>query len=366
MNFPKQYFHLLNALRGIAAILVVGRHTYIFGPVKFPVSGMAVDIFFLLSGVVIEANYQNRLANGMTPFSFIWLRIARIYPLYILGSMITLLTMCFTPHHELILGGSIFHIDYVALRWALAMFVLPSPFSGEGIFVFNHPAWSLFYELLINAFYGITAVQLTFKRLSWLIIFFGIGLIANLIYFDSRHLVEFGFEGLTTSIGGFCRTGFSFFLGMALCRVNRVHDLDFIRRHSVIATWMIIMLTTASLMAPISADEDVYFYVFSVFFMFPAIIFAALAVQPGRTYARIWDFLGDISYPIYALHVPLFCVFSSIVVLNFSWTLFAWWRVMGLLYFIPLLASSYMINKTYDRWTRDLLKNFWRPQRIRT
>jgi peptidoglycan/LPS O-acetylase OafA/YrhL len=366
MNSQKQYFHLLNALRGIAAILVVGRHTYIFGPVKFPVSGMAVDIFFLLSGVVIEANYQNRLANGMMPLSFIWLRIARIYPLYILGSMITLLTMCFTPHHELILGGSIFHIDYVALRWALALFVLPSPFSGEGIFVFNHPAWSLFYELLINAFYGLIAIHLTSKRLPWLILFFGIGLIANLIYFHSGHLFEFGFEGLTTSFGGLCRTGFSFFLGMALCRVNRVYNLDFIRRNSVMASWMIITLTATSLMAPISAGQHVYFYVFSVFCMFPAIIFAALAVQPGRIFAKVCDFLGNISYPIYALHVPLFCVFSSIIVLRFSWTWLDRWRMMGLVYFILLLAFSYTIDKTYDRWAKDVLRNLRRPPRIQT
>jgi len=211
MNTTKQQFHVLNALRGIAAILVVGRHTYLFGPFQFPVSGMAVQICFLISGVVIDANYISRLTTGMPPLSFIWLRIPRIYPLYILGSTITLLTMCLTPDHELILGGTIFHIHHVVPRWILTMFVLPSPFSGEGIFVFNHPAWSLFYELVINALYGFVALQMTPKRLTYLIYFFGIGLIANLIYFHSQHLVEFGFEGLTTCFGGFCRSGFSFF-----------------------------------------------------------------------------------------------------------------------------------------------------------
>jgi len=222
----------------------------------------------------------------------------------------------------------------------------------------------LFYELLINAFYGFIALGLTSKRLSWLIFLFGIGLIANLSYFHSKYLVEFGFEGLTTSFGGLCRTGFSFFLGMALCRANRAYGLDFVRRNSAVATWMIIALISALLMAPISVGEDIYFYVCTVFFIFPVIIFAALSVQPGQISSKIWDFLGDISYPIYALHVPLFCVFSSIVVLKFGWTWFAWWRVMALIYFIPLLAFSYTIDKTYDRWARILLRNLQRPQRI--
>jgi len=128
--------------------------------------------------------------------------------------------------------------------------------------------------------------------------------------------------------------------------------------------WLIILITVAALTASISVDEEVYFYVFSVFFLFPALIFCALFAQPRPIFVRISEFLGDISYPIYALHVPFFCVFSSIIVLKFSWTWFAWWRIMGLAYFIPLLVLAYVMGKTYDRWAQSLLRNLQRPNRV--
>ncbi len=49
---------------------------------------------------------------------------------------------------------------------------------------------------------------------------------------------------------------------------------------------------------------DSLFYVFSIFLVFPAVIYAALAVEPGPIAESIWKFLGDISYPVYTFHVP--------------------------------------------------------------
>jgi len=362
----QHYFHLLNALRGIAALLVVGRHTYAYGPFIFPVSYMAVDIFFLLSGVVIEANYRDRLAGGMTPLSFLWLRIVRIYPLYILGSAITLATICLAPHHGFMLGSTLFVVPHLALRWLLTMLFLPGPLRQPGMYVFDPPTWSLLFELLVNAIYGFVLLRLNNRNLGLIIALAGLGLIANLAYFHAGNLVELGFAGLQTALGGLCRAGFSFFVGVALFRLNLVYDLGFIRRHSGVAALAIICVTAALLMAPVSSGQQLYIYVACVFFAFPVLIYGALAVQPSRWVGKIFDFLGDISYPVYALHWPLFCFVSSIIVIEVDPQWFAQWPLTGIGFMAPLLVLAYGMDKTYDRWARSFLKNRRLPRGIVT
>ena len=66
------YFYFLDGIRGIAALLVVLRHTEIyFGAIEFPVIYLAVDVFFLLSGIVIAGDYENRLHGWLKPTEFL-------------------------------------------------------------------------------------------------------------------------------------------------------------------------------------------------------------------------------------------------------------------------------------------------------
>ena len=88
-------FYTLDGIRGIAAILVMMRHTIPFFGVDFVESYLAVDIFFLLSGVVITNAYERRLQSGLSVLRFIWIRVVRMYPLYMLGSLISIVAVAF-------------------------------------------------------------------------------------------------------------------------------------------------------------------------------------------------------------------------------------------------------------------------------
>jgi len=346
----KQYFYLLSAIRGVAAILVVMRHTKpIFAPINFPMSFMAVDIFFILSGVVIDASYQKKLRAGLTPLQFTWLRVIRIYPLYILGCGLTVLTIFLMPGHHIWNGTDIYPIRHLALSWLFTLFLLPTPIPHTPEFPFDHPAWSLFFELAINIFYALIVTRLSTRRLIGLIAICGLGLLACLAFYHQSQTIDLGWKE-STFIGGFFRTGVSFFLGVLIYRIYLTRPLPFITRHSGITSIAIVLAVIGALVMPISGGTSGgIYYVLCVFILFPAIIYAALAVQPGKRSLPFWAFLGDVSYPVYTFHVPIYFVLCSVLFGIFGLPITAHAPWAGISFLTVVVIAAAILDKTYDR-----------------
>lgn len=87
MKTGKQFFTALEALRGIAAVVVMFLHTGgTLGPIPANIGYLAVDLFFLLSGVVLANSYERQLTTGqISPAGFLLQRIIRLYPIYLLS-----------------------------------------------------------------------------------------------------------------------------------------------------------------------------------------------------------------------------------------------------------------------------------------
>src|SRR5262245_14845562 len=75
----------LDAMRGVAAIVVVTFHLGSLLPGATTEGYLAVDFFFALSGYVLARTYDARLEHGMESLDFIRRRIIRLYPLYLIG-----------------------------------------------------------------------------------------------------------------------------------------------------------------------------------------------------------------------------------------------------------------------------------------
>src|SRR5467141_5130938 len=84
-------FVVLDSWRGIAACLVALFHleayshlvhSHLHGVPFLSNSWLFVDFFFVLSGFVIAANYQQRLLDGFGVGRFLFLRLGRLYPLH--------------------------------------------------------------------------------------------------------------------------------------------------------------------------------------------------------------------------------------------------------------------------------------------
>ncbi|KAH2558053.1 hypothetical protein KXV42_008944, partial [Aspergillus fumigatus] len=98
-NASSSRLHLLDALRGIAAIGVVLHHEApLYGaPGLFPRAYLAVDFFFALSGFVIAHAYDRRMAEGLGFGGFMLRRFVRLHPIVPLATLIGALAWVFAP-----------------------------------------------------------------------------------------------------------------------------------------------------------------------------------------------------------------------------------------------------------------------------
>ncbi len=326
---------------------------------------MAVDIFFLLSGVVIDASYRGRLVKKLSPLRFIWLRIVRIYPLYILGTAIAISAVIISPNHQLLDGSSPIVFSHKVFFAFSALLLLPNLSSwSSGEFPYDGPAWSLFFELLINVFYGFIVRRLSNRMLVGLILIFSLLLLFSLVHF---HEVEMGWRQ-NTFIAGIFRTGASFFLGVALYRFylymqtanvsGRAVLAALTTKRPIILSVIIIVATVVALTAPVSRDSSIFLYVFCVFMLFPALIFLSLWIEPNRFLEKIWLFLGDTSYAIYTLHAPLYLFMCSVIGGYTGILVGKYAPYIGFFYIVFLLCLAYVIDCIYDKPVRSMLKKF--------
>ena len=83
---------LLTPMRGFAALIVVLHHGAVGGPI--PRGYLAVDFFFMLSGLVLAHVHGERFAQKPVPGAvrrFLWLRLCRVYPVHFA------ITLCLVP-----------------------------------------------------------------------------------------------------------------------------------------------------------------------------------------------------------------------------------------------------------------------------
>jgi hypothetical protein len=138
-------FEVLDALRGVAALLVVQIHMpFLFAAtMPFPHAYLAVDFFFMLSGFVMAFAYGSRLRQGWPTLLFLRDRFIRLYPLFLLSIPFGLLHLFVVSHKEHSpLPNS--EIPWLLL-FTILLLPLPKFFQAGG--VYSHPvvgpSWSL-------------------------------------------------------------------------------------------------------------------------------------------------------------------------------------------------------------------------------
>ena len=290
----RHVFLSLDLLRGVAALAVVALH--LGEPIAryVPRAHLAVDLFFILSGVVVSHAYHQRIVSRRLNLrAFLVIRLIRLYPLYLLGTVATFL---------LIAGAADANpVPIARLLVALipALLFLPTPtvasFGYPFAFPFNFPSWSLFWEIAVNIAYAIVARWLT-KWLLMVIIACG----AALLFFSSatHHGLDTGMRTDSFLAGG-QRILYSFFAGVGIDRLRCAGRLPRIG----VPAWLAALILIATFMPALSRGSALYDAVIVVF-GYPLLVIGSL--QPtSAVSARICSVMGLASYGIYTLQMPL-------------------------------------------------------------
>jgi peptidoglycan/LPS O-acetylase OafA/YrhL len=325
-------YELLDGMRGVAAAIVLFFHFRFFFPsVPIPPNGyLAVDLFFALSGFVLVNAYGAKLTQGMSAGKFFAIRFFRLYPLYILGTLVSLLFLMAS------LPGSA--SGFWPVPFALVM--APSVITPT-LYPLNVPAWSLLLELLVNL-----ALVLVWKRLSIAVAIWICALSALWLVFSAYHFgsLDFGHQWEALSIG-LARVTYSFFLGAAL----RLSGIKLTRLHPVV----ILVALVVIFVMPIPTEWRILADLLIVLFIFPTLLLAAASVSVGPSLRRFCSIGGAFSYPLYATHGPLLVWFYAISQ-KFKipvTTLFI--AVVTL----AIFAFAYLAEVFFDKPIRAMIKN---------
>jgi peptidoglycan/LPS O-acetylase OafA/YrhL len=297
----------LESIRGIAAVLVVLFHMPAWNPWLSDIrlvrnSYYMVDLFFVLSGFVMNLNYGDRLHGVRDLARFQFLRLGRLYPVHLLFLLLAVLTAAsgwiaasaFGLH---IPNGSAFKdatfasfTEQLLLIHSLGFFQIAHPF--------NLPSWSISVEFYTYLIFGIMCLISRYVlRLSAFAALSGAALV----------LLSFGGE----SIANFsdmlqCLAGY--FLG-CLVASSAAHHADVLPRGSTLAALAAMFLFLCLRRAP---QFDVL-----IFFLTAALIIAVICSRDDFGKAvlrgRFLRFLGLISYSIYMSHTFVLWVCNQFV-----------------------------------------------------
>ena len=297
MSESDHRFIVLDGLRGAAALLVISDHIPSVIWNIAPSRALAVDFFFVLSGFVLAHAYGDRLSSSMSIRAFMTRRLIRLYPLYILGSILGALLVVV----QALKGWMQVPPGEFAIVSFFGITFLPCPpifdWTASAPFPFDGPAWSLFFELVANLFLAAFAFL---RRPRSLLIFLPIAALALLYFTLQSGTFDMGWK-YETFPGGAARIAYEFFAGVLI--------YDFWRkgyRWRLPATAAFALLFVVAMGSALTPGGLRMSWALSRQLVFiPLIVALAANAYVSGAMARLCTTLGDLSYGIYMLHIPI-------------------------------------------------------------
>jgi peptidoglycan/LPS O-acetylase OafA/YrhL len=276
-------FQAFDGLRGLGALLILLYHlpeppqqlgTYIY---------LLVDMFFLLSGFVLAHVYEHRMREPGAIAGFLRERVIRLHPLLVLAVLPGAISITMLGY-----GGLDPYPGLTAIAAAVPFPALWKAGLPRFPFPLNLPSWSLFWEIVTNILFAFAAPWLRTRTLA-----IGVAVLAV------ATIVAGAFQPLqdgTLAITGI-RGLVGFPLGMLLLRVHRSGRVKLPAFIGPLAIPLILLVVLPPVPYALAYETLVRFV------LFPLLLLGC-ASHTVR-FPALNTLSGELSYPIYILHVPL-------------------------------------------------------------
>lgn len=306
----KEYYPLLDGMRGVAALSVIAFH--LFEAVAFAAGAdhqgffhgfLAVDFFLLLSGFVMGQAYDPEWGK-MSVGGFFKRRLVRLHPMVVLGVVIGLIV--FICQGGVNWQGESVGWGRVALTVLLSLFLIPSPLKtdirgNQEMFPLNGPHWSLFFEYIGSILYALLLRRLSTKALKIWVACAALALLSVGLFFPDGSIGVGWSSDPLNMLGGFIRMSFDYPAGLLIARMFREKRPSALGKSTFIICAAVLV---GLLCVPYIGRWGVPFQLFCVAVAFPSLIWFAARGTAGKK-EGLCKFLGGLSYPIYAVHYPL-------------------------------------------------------------
>jgi peptidoglycan/LPS O-acetylase OafA/YrhL len=339
--------HGLTGLRFFAAAWVFAYHFLVLTVAGAPwwverlqnAGHAAVSLFFVLSGFVLAYNYAEPLACGRVGRArFWWLRLARVWPLY---ALLTLVEIPLSLHAGVAPArvGAATAADLVGLQAWIPSITLAG----------NTPGWSVSVELFFYATFPWLALLAGDARRTR-------ALVAACLLLAVGCAASPALVSPTSGAAIFLKCGPllrlpEFVLGIALGRA-------FLRRRRALAPALATLLFAIAALAVVAivlASGHVPRY-FLHALLLPAFAVGLWAVADGGARwlgGATLALLGEASYGLYLLQMPLFQAIGG----KYEW------HLPGMLAFFALLVATsiaihFTVEKPAQRWLGQNGRNF--------
>ncbi|CAI8731765.1 acyltransferase family protein [Pseudomonas chlororaphis] len=301
----------IQALRGIAALMVVMLHTIQQQNIPkdsgvyywlFSGGGAGVPLFFIISGFIMAYSTRGIESSPKNSLAFLIKRLSRVWPTYAILTIIFWTTVTVVDDF---LGA---HFPYSILDVLVSILFIPlnmdsalAPLLGGSAL---YPGWSLNYEIY---FYALFAFSMVFRRLKWLIFF---SLIATTLIALPL------FYGSTPSLDARVNYGFKSYLALltspliwefaAGVAIGLIYFSKFKIENKSFAIFLCALTAAIAVWANLSKlsfGMGLNGWGWSLTLMFFALTIASKTVHLKFPAWLIW--VGNISYSLYLIH-PFF------------------------------------------------------------
>jgi Predicted acyltransferases len=364
----KSHYAILDALRGIAAIIIVMFHifeTFTNGDHSKQIINhgyLAVDFFFVLSGFVIGYAYDDRWGK-MGLRGFFKRRLIRLHPMIIIGMLIGAVTFYFqasfffpaiasTPYWKLLL----------VLIIGFTLLPVPSSLDIRGwqeMHPLDGPAWSLFFEYIANILYALFIRKFSNTVLAILVFIAGAALIHLAVTSPNGDVIGgWSVEPHQFRIG-LTRLLYPFFAGLLLSRICKPGQ---IKKAFLWSSLILIIILFIPRIGGSQLWMNGIYDSLTIIFIFPLIVFiGASGDVKGKFTSKFGKFLGDISFPLYIIHYPFIYLYMAWIARNkaflngnfsFSSPILV---IVSIGVLVAAMACAYACVKLYDEPVRKWL-----------